>query len=42
MPSLVILVELTDDTALRIERQEAAECGTASWTLQSGYADFER
>lgn len=42
MGSLAILVELTGETALRIERQEAAECGTGPWILQSGYADFER
>ena len=42
MPSLIILLELTNETALRIEGQEAPECGTGPWALQSGYAEFER
>ena len=42
MPSLIILMQLASETTLRIERQEAQECGTGPWALRSRYAEFER
>ena len=41
-PPLVILLQLTSDTTLRIEKQDAAECGAGSWAFGSNHAVFER
>ena len=39
---LVILLQMTSDTTLRIEKRDAAQCGTGPWAFQASYADFER
>ncbi len=39
---LVILLQMTSDITLRIEKRDAAQCGTGPWVFQSDYVDFER
>ena len=43
-PSLssIILVQLTTETMVRIEAQNAAGCGTGPWAFGDTYTDFER
>ncbi|PKB83194.1 MAG: hypothetical protein BZY88_02550 [SAR202 cluster bacterium Io17-Chloro-G9] len=41
-PTRTILIQLTSETTLRIETQDAAECGPGPWGFQSDLADFER
>lgn len=39
---VIVLLQLTTDTSLRIERQSAASCGSGPWAFESSYKDFER
>ena len=41
-PSRIILVQLINDSVLRIEGQETTECGAGPWAFQLGWAEFER
>ena len=41
-PAHSILLQLTSETTLRIEKRDAAECGTGPRTFQSNFAEFER
>ncbi len=38
----IILVQLTSPTTLRLERQDAASCGSGPWQFSSVYTDYER
>lgn len=38
----VILLQLTSETTLRVERQDADSCDEKPWTFVSEYVDFER
>ena len=40
----IILIQLTSETTLRIEKQDTteSECGTGPWAFQSNFVDFER
>lgn len=41
-PAQIILVQLTTEATLRIEKIDAAECGAGPWAFQANFADFER
>ena len=41
-PADSILLQLTSETTLRIEKRDAAECGIGPWAFQSNFAEFER
>ena len=41
-PAHIILIQLTGETTLRIEKRDAAECGTGPGVFQSNFADYER
>jgi hypothetical protein len=42
LPNSIILVQLTDATTLKIERQTAASCGAGPWTFTASATTFER
>lgn len=40
--SFRIILQLTSDTTLRIEKQDSSNCGSSPWQFTSAYVDFER
>jgi hypothetical protein len=40
--SMMIVLQMTGATTLRIERQSSSSCGDGPWTFGSNYVDFER
>ena len=39
---VVVILQLTSSTTLRIEKQNLNKCGNGPWTFSSNYVDFER
>ncbi len=42
VPKTVIILELTSDTAMRMEKKSGSSCGTGPWSFSSQAAEFER
>ncbi|VVB59592.1 Uncharacterised protein [uncultured archaeon] len=40
--SFTIILQLTSENTLRIEKKDSGSCGSGPWVFGSGYADFER
>ncbi len=39
---MIIILQMTDSTTLRIEKQSRSECGNGPWSFSSGSTEFER